>query len=89
VTARLPNVAVSVLSIAGARRPERRAAGGGKRATLLAALLLALNPLAIGSSPTAFTDPLMVPGWAAATALALAQPGGWHVGRGSRPGECS
>ena len=73
VTARLLNVAVSVLSIAVCAALARR--WWGEQAALLAALLLALNPLAISFAPTAFTDPLMV--LAGLLALCLAASRRW------------
>jgi 4-amino-4-deoxy-L-arabinose transferase-like glycosyltransferase len=73
VNARLPNVAASVLSIAVCAALARR--WWGERAALLAALLLALNPLAISFAPTAFTDPLMV--LAGLLALCLAASRRW------------
>lgn len=56
--ARFVNIAISTLTIAVVAALAR--VWWGRRASLFAALLLALNPFAISFAPTAFTDPLLV-----------------------------
>jgi len=58
VTARLPGVAASVLTIALTYGLARRVYGAGP--ALVAAAIMALSPFNILFAPTAFTDPLLV-----------------------------
>jgi len=73
VTARLPGIAASVLTIALTYGLARRVYGAGP--ALIAAAFMALSPFNILFAPTAFTDPLLVM-WVVA-ALWCATDGRW------------
>ncbi len=78
MAARLPNLIASLLTVALTFQVTRRL--GRPRqilSPLLAAVLMALSPLAVAFSPTAFTDPLMV-AWGMAAMLAASSG---HAGR--------
>ena len=82
MAARLPNLFASLLTVALTFRVTRRLARSTQNLSpLLAAVLVALSPLAVAFGSTAFTDPLMV-AWGMGALLAATG------GRAGRAGLC-